>query len=106
MQAVSLPTGSRDLFLISDRLFRCSSRLNSLLYICTPNSGNAPAKYDLAKELAANADAAYNGYFYCISTIIHASRCRSTHAFNEEGKDTAVDPDDAVSQESGQRAVH
>ena len=34
----------------------------SLLYICTPNSGKPAAKEDRAKELAASAEAAYNGY--------------------------------------------
>jgi len=29
-----------------------------LLYICTPNNGNAAAKIDLAKEFAARAEAA------------------------------------------------
>ena len=66
---VLLPTGNRDLFFhISDRLFTFNPPLSSpgsdsLVYICTPNSGNAAAKYDLANELAANADAAYNGYY-------------------------------------------
>jgi hypothetical protein len=39
-----------------------ASHLHSLLYIWTPNRGNAAAKYDRAKELAASALAAYTGY--------------------------------------------
>jgi hypothetical protein len=36
---------------------------NLLWYICTPNSGNAAAKLDRAKLLAASALAACNGYY-------------------------------------------
>jgi hypothetical protein len=78
---------------------------HSLLYIWTPNNGNAAAKYDRANELAAKADAAYRGYCSARSVQIralsrygHRLRCRSTYAFDKKCEDTTIAPDDAAAE--------
>lgn len=65
--AATSPTGSPSL--LRERVLTSVTALSPclsahlLLYICTPNSGNAAAKLDRAKLFAANALAAYNGYW-------------------------------------------
>jgi len=73
--------------------------LCSLSNICTPNSGKAAAKLDLAKLLAASALAAYTGYCKTIGQRLLLRPCyctARTHAFDEKGEDTCKDPDVAA----------
>ena len=95
------PIGIQDLFQISDRSFIRPHSLDSLLYIWTPNRGNAAANYDRAKLLAARALAAYSGY-YVVNPSSTTPRCRPTHSFDQEGKHSRVHPNHPASENGGQ----
>lgn len=88
--AATSPTGSPSL--LSERVLTSVTALSPcrhhpaclsahlLLYICTPNSGNAAAKLDRAKLFAANALAAYNGYCRAVSARVRPEPSAHLHS--------------------------